>query len=99
MDESGIVLAHQGFYSLVSPDVPSGKVGSQSKENSKLRVTFTSFCSLSGDVHSPIFIVKNYSRSLKKPKTTKKTDSIDKRFYDNYVLYRNMNAWLSGLKE
>ena len=68
MDESGIVLAHQGSYSLVSPDVPSGKVGSQSKENSKLRVTFTSFCSLSGDVHSPIFIVKNYSRSLKKPK-------------------------------
>ena len=95
MDETGIVFANQGYYSLISNEVPSNKVASKNKENAKLRVTFTSFCSLGGDVHSPIFIAKNFSRSLKKEKSAKKTDTIDKKCFDNFVLYRNKNGWMT----
>ena len=50
---------------------------------------------MAGDVQSPIFIVKNYARTLKKPRIAKKTEKIDKRIYDDFVIYKNQNAWMT----
>ena len=57
-----------GNYSITSKEVPADKVGTKpvdgKKKNVKERFTFTSFCSMAGEVANPTVIVKNFARSL-----------------------------------
>ena len=72
MDETAVALHSEGNYSMSSKEVPANKIGSKGldgrKKNKKNRFTFTSFMSMAGEVRAPTFIVKNFSRSLPKPK-------------------------------
>ena len=50
---------------------------------------------MSGEVMAPTMICKHFSRDLPKPKKTKKTSDFEKRWYNDYVLFRNKGAWMT----